>query len=107
MLLAAKSKSEAGTKSRSPTSTLRDVQLAVQDADLLLTRGWELVTDTTSEHHWYLELWHNAIDGAMPAMQFEHGPDIAGQLEKLANLHKSGEISDADYQLAKRRVLGY
>jgi hypothetical protein len=84
----------------------RDVQFAEYLKALLLARGWEVVSDTPAEHHWYLELWHSTIGVAPPPFLAEPTPDIAGQLRELADLHRSGEISDSEYDAAKHRLLG-
>jgi hypothetical protein len=42
--------------------------------------------------------------------EVESGPapasSLAGELERLANLHREGQLTDAEYEVAKRRVLG-
>jgi len=34
------------------------------------------------------------------------GGDVAGELEKLASLHKRGELTDTEYEEAKRKAIG-
>jgi Protein of unknown function (DUF3592) len=41
-----------------------------------------------------------------PRSQAQTIPDVADQLEKLAGLHKEQSITDEEYELAKKRLLG-
>lgn len=43
---------------------------------------------------------------ARPKVRVGGGDDVAGQLERLARLHHRGDLDDAEYDAAKRAVLG-
>ena len=79
-----------------------DRQIGEQIKIELLQMGWQLIGETVGWDGEYT-LRRPLAPAASAAGRV---PDIADQLEKLANLRKSGTLSDAEFEAAKRKLLG-
>jgi hypothetical protein len=95
-----------GTMTRIHKLSNQDYYIAKEIKPWLLARGWELVGTRLidREDEYYEYTFRRRI--APTATQSSRVPDIADQLEKLVNLQKSGAISTAEFEAAKRKLLG-
>ena len=84
----------------------QDIEIGADIKNWLLTHGWDLVGKDRLDYEddYYQYTFRRRIPPA--ATYTERVPDIADQLEKLVNLHKSGAISTAEFEAAKRKLLG-
>jgi len=84
----------------------RDYQVGERVVGWLIEGGWQMVTRTVldAEESEYDYTFRRPIAPIAPSSG--PVPDVGDQLEKLAKLHRSGDINDAEYAAAKRKLLG-
>ncbi|MFN8466332.1 MAG: SHOCT domain-containing protein [Caldilineaceae bacterium] len=74
--------------------------------------GWELISDgpiyssSGNLSHYECQFRRRIASAITQNSVRTVIPDIGDQLEKIANLHKTGAITDAEYAAAKRKLLG-
>jgi hypothetical protein len=68
--------------------------------------GAHLKVKYDPDHKDHLVILSEADPSPAPSLDPAPKPDVAQQLQELAHLHKSGELSDSEYTAAKKKLLG-
>jgi hypothetical protein len=87
-----------------PVNLSRTIRLEINGNTIVMPVEAENEVRTFAE--WLREKVRNVRMAVETQREISPSTNLATELEKLASLHKNGVLSDAEFEVAKRRILG-